>query len=633
MNIFERQLEMRYFTNSLFKLAMQCVTKLYYTKKEDYIEECIDDPFLDALINGGFQVKELAKFLFCDDPVEQKITVGTDLDDDESLKETTKRLEEENTVIAEAAFSHQSLFARTDIIVKQGEIIDFYAVQPNRMAGHDSHFISQRGRARILNAWIQYLYNIAFQKHVLANSLGTQNITVRTNLISVDMSKTAAVDGLNQKFKISKETNGFKIEHIPYLTKQMLDNSILKVQNIDEVIQKILYEFPVPNDFNPNMKFISFVDFCTQLYLKDVQFYSPLDKKCKYCQFINRTPENNSRKSGFNECWNRHTNLSNENLVINLWDQYGGRRNIIKDLIEKEKYLLKEVSEKDIAPKSTSNKQIGLSPHERRMEQISRVQNNTEDSYFNIDGLKKEMASWIYPLHMITFYTLKPALPFEKGWPPYREIAFQFSHHTIEKNGDVCHCNQLLSFQPCVNPIYELSDQLSLQFNKVKGTVFGYHNYRWDIPYRKEGIVDLHKLVQKYYYSPFTKGNTSLRTTLYAIIQESDFLKNKYSKPIYGRSKQVKSLNYDEHVWIDPAFGMDPYKTLPALFEDYGTEGLCKCFSYDETLAHRNATAAYSLLHFSYISPDLIGKLKEALLKHCEMDTMAMAMILEAWLA
>ena len=54
----------RYLTKSRFKLAMECPTKLYYTGKEEYINQNIDDPFLIALAEGGFQVGELAKHYF-----------------------------------------------------------------------------------------------------------------------------------------------------------------------------------------------------------------------------------------------------------------------------------------------------------------------------------------------------------------------------------------------------------------------------------------------------------------------------------------------------------------------------------------------------------------------------------------
>lgn len=165
-----------------------------------------------------------------------------------------------------------------------------------------------------------------------------------------------------------------------------------------------------------------------------------------------------------------------------------------------------------------------------------------------------------------------------------------------------------------------------------------------DITFRQEDIsgemvllqgercmVDLQVL--GYYYSPYAKGSNSIKKILPAVIQESDFLKNKYSKPVYGKSKQVKSLNFEEHVWIDPAHGMDPYKTLPRLFENYDTDRLNKCFGgFSELADGAAAMTAYSYLQFSHIPVDQREKLKGGLLRYCELDTMAMVMILEGWL-
>ena len=46
----------RYLTKSRFKLAMECPTKLFYTGKDEYINQNIDDSFLLAFAEGGFLV-------------------------------------------------------------------------------------------------------------------------------------------------------------------------------------------------------------------------------------------------------------------------------------------------------------------------------------------------------------------------------------------------------------------------------------------------------------------------------------------------------------------------------------------------------------------------------------------------
>ena len=52
---------MKYLTKSRFKLAAECPTKLFYTGKKLYANKSLDNPFLEALADGGFQVEELSR--------------------------------------------------------------------------------------------------------------------------------------------------------------------------------------------------------------------------------------------------------------------------------------------------------------------------------------------------------------------------------------------------------------------------------------------------------------------------------------------------------------------------------------------------------------------------------------------
>lgn len=51
----------RYLTKTRFKIALECPAKLHYYDHPDYPAATEDDPFLEALQNGGFQVGELAR--------------------------------------------------------------------------------------------------------------------------------------------------------------------------------------------------------------------------------------------------------------------------------------------------------------------------------------------------------------------------------------------------------------------------------------------------------------------------------------------------------------------------------------------------------------------------------------------
>lgn len=104
----------RYLTKSRFKLGIECPTKLYYTGKSGYSNQKLDDPFLSALADGGYQVGELAKLYF---PNGHDITT---LDYKEAEIQTLKLLEQKEVVIYEPAIRFENLFIRVDVLVKKG---------------------------------------------------------------------------------------------------------------------------------------------------------------------------------------------------------------------------------------------------------------------------------------------------------------------------------------------------------------------------------------------------------------------------------------------------------------------------------------------------------------------------------
>src|SRR5580698_1504188 len=94
----------RNLTKTRFKLGMECPTKLFFTGKEQYANENLDDSFLAALAEGGFQVGELAKAYF---PRGHDIET---LDYDEALAQTNELLKLDTVVIYEAAIQFENLF-------------------------------------------------------------------------------------------------------------------------------------------------------------------------------------------------------------------------------------------------------------------------------------------------------------------------------------------------------------------------------------------------------------------------------------------------------------------------------------------------------------------------------------------
>jgi len=660
---------LRYLTKSRFALALECLTKLYYVNKPEYANNSLDDPFLLELAKGGYQVGELAKYIFSNDPVADKITIDSD-NNDEALKLTKEKLlSHSNTIIAEAAFRYESLFVRVDILEKKGNILSMYEVKSKSVDGDNEKFLTKK-EDKVIAEWSSYLYDIAFQKFVLSRAETTKDFTLIPFLILVDKTKTCSIDGMNRMFKvIRKGKNSKEVLVQPGLKKSDLDTSVLKIINVSEYVDKIINKFPVPTNYGSAVSFEDFVNLASNKYSEDEKIVSPLSRECRTCQFNNRKPELQKLKSGFLECWKTKTNyddnLLEKNLVTDLW--YGGTKDLMDKLLTNGVYLINKISESDIMPKTENKNIIGMTLHQRRMEQINRIKAGTEEPFFDKIGFQSELASWAWPLHMIDFETTTPAIPFNKGRRPYEGIAFQFSHHIMEKNGSIRHAGQYISFEPGKFPNYEFLRELKKQLEVDNGSIFRYHNHEntylnlihaqlctdpetpvdkdelqgfiREITSHAEGkeklkgprdMIDLFLIVRNYYYPPYAKGSNSIKKILPAIIKDSDFLRDKYSKPIYGKNLEIPSLNFERKIWIDLVFDNDPYRTLPKLFEGYGREELDELLSdLDEVADGGAAMSAYGYLQYSDVSQQMREEIRDALLRYCELDTMAMVMLIE----
>ena len=162
----------RYLTKSRFKIGVDCPTKLYYTnKKAEYADNKLDDDFLQSLAEGGFQVGELAKFIFSEDPIAEKITIE-EKDYEAALKRTNDYLfASASTVVAEAAFRFENLFVRVDITRRIGNELHIYEVKAKSWnSTKDFWKKNKKGETWLDTNWIPYLYDIAFQKYVVQNA-------------------------------------------------------------------------------------------------------------------------------------------------------------------------------------------------------------------------------------------------------------------------------------------------------------------------------------------------------------------------------------------------------------------------------------------------------------------------------
>lgn len=644
----------RYLTKSRFKLATECPTKLFYTGKSNYANQDLDDSFLAALADGGFQVGDLAKCYF---PGGHDIT---SLDYEESLSQTNSLLEEDTIIIYEGAIATDNLFIRADIIVKEGNGISLFEVKAKSIHPEEETFLNKNGTIKA--NWKPYLYDVAFQKYVINKAFPQYKVSA--HLMMADKSALCPTDGLNQKFRLVKDNNGRKSVVVSKsLTTADLTPPILCSVNVDSVCEMIY------DETHDDLIFSKWIDMLAAYYVADTKISSPISKRCASCEFY--TSENDEilgLLSGKKECWKEMLGWNDidfeSQTVLDVWSL---RKK--DELIENGVIKMSDLSEQDIAPKP--DKKLGLSASERQWLQIKKYKNNDNSIWLDKKNMEDEMNSWVYPLHFIDFETTMVAIPFNKGRRPYEGIAFQFSHHTVYKDGTVEHSGEYLNTERGTFPNYDFVRALKVQLEKDNGSIFRYSNHentylnmiysqlradKHEIADREElcefirsitqatkdsddqwtgvrSMVDMWEMVKRYYYDPATHGSNSIKQILPAVLNSSTFLQEKYSKPIYGSLHGISSINYKDWQWVKIKDGrvIDPYKLLPKMFQDVSDKDMMILSSDDELRDGGAAMTAYARMQFEEMSDYEITEIRKALLKYCELDTMAMVMIYEGW--
>lgn len=681
--------QVKLFTKSAFKIALECPAQLYYYHEpQEYANQDQQDEFLQSLAEGGFQVGELAK-IYCG------VDEGCDLAGlrgyDQPVACTRELLQRNRVTIAEAAFCFGNLFIRADVIRKNGDRIDLIEVKAKSWNPDDSFVKAVRGGEAVPSAIRKYVYDVAFQRYVLENALREMGITatIHAYLMLADKSKVADVAGINQCFKIRKDGDRTHVDLEPGANGLKDHEHVLTEFDVDEVCRKIIGGKTVERQ--QLMRGQGFGEFVTEKagwYCNHERHFCDLSTACYKCPFY-ATSETPGMKDGYDECWIEKAHFRPEDfrrpLLEDLWG--GGNTRQKGQLFNKGRFFLDDITVEDIGELQQPFDKLGIDSYRRKIVQVGMMTGRPgmlgdmrrnvqpDGAYLDISELRQEMSNWEFPLHMIDFETTAVALPFYARMHPYEQVAFQFSHHVIEKDGagyKIRHAGQYINTERGKFPNFEFVRALKKELEHDAGTIFRYATHENSIlnairsqliasdeadndelvafietiTHRKDGrgviagprdMVDLWDIVKRFFYHPSMKGSNSIKAVLPAVLNVSSFLQEKYSRPIYG--SEIPSLNIPADspiAWISRAADgtvENPYKKLPSVSE-YLPEGLLRDKNDEEEDAldfdvnnGGAALTAYSMLQFC--GREMVEPLKRALLRYCELDTMAMVFIWE----
>tara|TARA_B100000927_G_scaffold112866_1_gene91162 strand:+ start:258 stop:2153 length:1896 start_codon:yes stop_codon:yes gene_type:complete len=617
---------LKYLTKTLFKKGLECPLKLTVNYKSS--EE--KNEFLSALADGGFQAEELSRLHY------RPGYLIDDRDYANSLKNTNDLLKKPDSIIYEAAFLHENLFVRTDILVKTGNVIKVIEVKAKSFdSTMNNVFINNSGRIR--PEWRLYLFDLAFQKYVVQKSY--PEYSIQSYLMLADKSKRASIDGLNQLFQITKNPNirtgiDVKVESI-----EDIGDPIMEPRNLSGLINDI-----ISKDIHKihGLSFKSLVENFTELYTnqKEINWKDYNGHVCR-------------------ECWMEQFNIGDKDKlrpnIYELW-QFRNQKTLFKSNI----FFLDQLQKSDFDEPLETH----LSIKNRQLLQIEKRVNESlnkpVDFYLDVDNLRDEMLEWKFPLHFIDFETCTSALPFTKGRHPYEQIAFQYSHHIIYSDGKIEHKSEYINAEPGKFPNYDFVRSLKKDLEFDNGSVFKYATHEnsilnaiydqlidsdetdknelmdfiQSVTNKKENnkliwrgerdMIDMCDLVKKYFYDSYMKGSNSIKVVLPAVIKICEFVNKKYSKKI--GEINTTSLNFsNDHVWIQDG-NLDPYSSLP--IPDFST--ITKPVGDINKLNNGgDALTAYAKIQYLEMSSQERKIIKESLLKYCELDTLAMVMIYE----
>jgi hypothetical protein len=641
----------RYLTKSRFKLAVECPTKLFYTGKTAvYWNRMKDDSFMSMLAEGGYQVGELAKYKF-PGGIEIK-----SLNSVEAEAQTNELLQQSDVVLFEPAIRYGDLFVRIDILVKKGNSFRLIEVKAKSYDSREPKLLGARGG--IVSGMRPYIEDVAFQAYVLRGAYPSASVT--TALMMPDKALTADINGLNQLFKLVRDGERSNVVPSPQIKTHGVGRDILALVNVDEYVAMVMRDGVECDGAKQPLD-----DLAQQwaiAYKTDVKIPPTPGARCSSCEFS--SPPSAEFKSGFKECWSQAFGFTDSDFeqgtALDLWNYRGKDR-----LISNGRVRLKSVQREDLGDSSSGP---DLSNADRQWMQVDGIP-SAEDrgGYWLSDSLmRSEISSWKFPYHLIDFETSAVALPFHQGMRPYEQVAFQFSHHVMHQDGRVEHAGEFLMGEPGQFPNFEFARALKAELDKDEGTIFMWSHHENTILNRimiqldesldpppdaselisflksvtkggDRAMYDLANLSRQAFFHPDTKGSSSIKKVLPAMLKASPWLHDRYGQSIYGSPTGIPSKNYKDPFtwWKLDADGnlIEPYERLRVYAQEMLGEEVRTGEDPDHLVIAEGGAAAtaYSRLQFEDLSDVSRQGIKEGLLRYCELDTLAMVMIVEGW--
>lgn len=596
------------FTDFLFKEASICPLKFNYYQREPY-----------GLKSYKYHIKKLIR-----DAVSLLFPPGKQTDDDTqtAFEQTRQWLELDQVVIYGAVLRFGVYQTRIPILVKNKRDFTVVQIHGKLWKSHErdmSVFIDRSSSSA------EYTREAAYRVWILQKLIPYSSVKVemffpdsRFRSVSENLFKKLSGD-----IKASKE--------LIHETKSLF----VKVDGTTAVT-KIL-QSPGAEYLHPEIP--------RATYSEQIQFISMASKEgmdmiihpgCRNCNFRTIGAE-----SGEKGCWDTHLKADDAPVLPQIFELigHGNDAEVANGLHYQHQIEIPESMNSFDDLKSGTGGTITL--QQRRGLQLLAANDKKLPKEWIKPALLKNLSELKWPLHFIDFEAATTAIPMSMGGFPYEPLLFQFSCHTLYKNGKLVHSGYLKKSETD-DYITEFIDELLTIPDIHSGTILHYSPYEKQALYKlsktvsrssrfeerlieglKEMIsgndinsqnrfIDLSKWVRDFYFNSEMNGSLGLKQIFMSVLRVSDSVREKYSEiiPHTGIKFPIVENDYSGNI-------RDPYsqiRTASISIED-------------------GSSAMYAWIYsrFSKNSDENEAIYKE-LETYCNLDSLAMVILTEHWL-
>lgn len=620
------------FNAHLFKAGCECPTKLYYKAVDTYPERSDGRSVIAHIAYNKNRIMQFLKMLH---PGGLQVGDGDHL---QRAGQTTTYLADTPVTLFDAAFHADRQFASVPVLKLENNDATIIEIQTKAVNPGQVQILNKSGNLR--SAWKSYLAGFAYQLYVIQLLHPAWNL--KPCLVFPNKKAKATIDNLDLLAgKSNSEIHGLADDNRDLLVYVPVKDVIEDIWNGYIQISGDGRWRGIPIDRK--------IDRMKEIYFGQNRRQADIGMKCRNCEFRNTGSSlNRPEKSGFRECWDPESDG-----YRHVFDLIGHGT---KDLIENNMYRQSEVKVKntfDLNRFIDSEEKITI--QQRRQLQLLRARGVDIPEEIVRPALFNELERWSFPLHFIDFEAGSFAIPIRSGNPPYHQVVFQFSCHTLQENGELNHFDWIHT-DVDTHSNYELVSALKDVSGITEGTIIQYSNFErhaltkiqrelardhnhslttvqksefsnWikSVVARHDSsnpvgpyLVDLSRLVRDYYYNINMNDSLGIKDILRSIIELSNVLKRRFSASYYGS-------NFDGiRWWRREKFGdgssvMNPYEMLPKCGNDYSIQ------------EGSEAMTAYGKLRTGNLGKNERSNLIHALKQYCELDTLAMVMIYLHW--